>query len=47
MKGDSIGRVAAALAIGKEVVELGNGAEFEVRQLGLEGRSVERELLVI
>jgi len=47
MKGDSIGRVAAALAIGKDVVELGNGAEFEARELGLEGRSVERELLVI
>jgi len=47
MKGDSIGRVAAALAIGKDVVELGNGTEFEVRELGLEGRSVERELLVI
>ncbi len=47
MKGDSIGRVAAALALGRDEVELGDGSEFNVRQLGLEGRSVERELLIL
>ncbi len=47
MKGDSIGRVAAGLALGRDSVELGDGTEVSTRILGLEGRSVERELLVI
>ncbi len=47
MKGDSIGRIAAGLALGRDVVELGDGTEVRTGILGLEGRSVERELLVI
>ncbi|MGC9210362.1 MAG: NAD(P)/FAD-dependent oxidoreductase [Acidilobus sp.] len=47
MKGDSIGRVAAGVALERDVVELGDGSEIQTRLLGLEGRPVERELLVI
>ena len=47
MKGDSIGRIAAGLALGRESVVLGDDTEVSTRILGLEGRSVERELLVI
>ncbi|MGC9072367.1 MAG: NAD(P)/FAD-dependent oxidoreductase [Acidilobus sp.] len=47
MKGDSIGRVAAGVALGRGLVELGDGTEIETKLLGLEGRSVQRELLVI
>ncbi|ADL19658.1 Putative oxidoreductase [Acidilobus saccharovorans 345-15] len=47
MKGDSIGRVAAALALDMDEVELGDGTSFKVSLLGLEGRGAERELLIL
>ncbi|AMD31097.1 FAD-binding oxidoreductase [Acidilobus sp. 7A] len=47
MKGDSIGRVAAGLALDKEEVELGDGSVIRTSVLGLEGRGSERELLIL
>ena len=47
MKGDSIGRVVAGLALGMEYVELGDGSQFKVSWLGLESRPSEEELLVL
>ncbi|AFZ70868.1 glycine/D-amino acid oxidase, deaminating [Caldisphaera lagunensis DSM 15908] len=47
MKGDSIGRITASLALNKEYANLFDNTEFNVSWLGLEGRLVEKELLII
>ncbi|GBF08384.1 hypothetical protein apy_01090 [Aeropyrum pernix] len=47
MKSDSIGRVAAAVALGMESVELYGGVEMPVKWMGLEGRRYEQERLVL
>ena len=47
MKADGIGRVAAALALGLDEVELYTGEKFRVSWLGLEGRLCEKELLIL
>jgi glycine/D-amino acid oxidase-like deaminating enzyme len=47
MKADSIGRVAAGLHSGKKEVELGDGSFFKVSDLGLNGRDLPPEELVI
>lgn len=47
MKGDSAGRIVAALASGKEKARLYNGTEVPVEALGIKNRRVEREELVI
>lgn len=47
MKGDSIGRITASLATGKDYAELFNKEEFDVSWLGLEKRIIEKEFLII
>ncbi|NOZ88692.1 MAG: FAD-binding oxidoreductase, partial [Crenarchaeota archaeon] len=47
MKADAIGRIAAAAALGREWAELYGGERFRVEWLGLRGRRVEEEKLVI
>lgn len=47
MKGDAIGRVAAAAMLGHETAELADGTVFRVSDLSLRRRSVEPERLVI
>ncbi len=47
MKADAIGRVAASLALGLEEAELYGGESMPVKWLGIEGRRVEEEKLVI
>ena len=47
MKADAIGRVAASLALGMEEAELYGGESIPVRWLGIEGRLLEEEKLVI
>jgi glycine/D-amino acid oxidase-like deaminating enzyme len=47
MKADAIGRVAAALALGMEEVELYTGERFRVEWLGVEGRLCGREHLIL
>ncbi|HET7839169.1 MAG TPA: FAD-dependent oxidoreductase, partial [Rectinemataceae bacterium] len=47
MKADSIGRVAAAKAVGDEGVELADGTDFAVADLSLRKRRVAEEDLVI
>ena len=47
MKCDAIGRIAAAKYAGEEEAELYGGRRFKVADLGISGRNVERETLVI
>lgn len=47
MKADAIGRVAASLALGLEEAELYGGESIPVKWLGIEGRLLEEEKLVI
>lgn len=47
MKGDAIGRIAAALYLGKEYADLFGNKKFRVSDLGLAKRSVEPEKLII
>ncbi len=47
MKGDSAGRIVAALTMGKEKARLFNGFEIPVKYLGIKNRNVEKEELVI
>jgi glycine/D-amino acid oxidase-like deaminating enzyme len=47
MKADAIGRVAASLALGMEEAELYGGEAIPVKWLGIEGRLLEEEKLVI
>ncbi len=47
MKGDAIGRIAAAAVLGHETAELADGSRFRVSDLSLRKRSVEPERLVI
>ncbi|MEM1922625.1 MAG: FAD-binding oxidoreductase [Nitrososphaerota archaeon] len=46
MKADSLGRIAAALALGRQEAELYGGTVVPSTLLGIKGRSVEPELLV-
>jgi len=46
MKADSVGRIAAHLALGHEVAELYTGELFKVSDLSIGRRRVEREILV-
>jgi len=47
MKADAVGRAAAAIALGMEHVELHGGRRVKPEELGLEGRRIEAERLVI
>lgn len=47
MKGDAIGRIAAAAILGRETATLADGSAFRVADLSLRTRSVERERLVL
>ena len=47
LKADAIGRITAAVALGKDEVELYDGSVFKTSWLGFEERLVEREYLVI
>ena len=47
MKCDSLGRIAAALYAGEAEAELYGGRGFRVADLGIRGRNVERERLII
>ena len=47
MKADAVGRAAASLAMGMEEAVLYGGRRVELRELGLRGRRVEQERLVI
>jgi glycine/D-amino acid oxidase-like deaminating enzyme len=47
LKADSIGRIAASLYTGKEYAMLYGDSKFKVSDLGLKGRNVEPEKLVI
>ncbi|MEM0116183.1 MAG: FAD-binding oxidoreductase [Thermoplasmata archaeon] len=47
MKGDSAGRIVASLVEGKSIARLFNGIEIPVEYLGVKGRNVEKEELVI
>ncbi len=47
MKADAVGRATAALALGEEEAVLHGGRRLPLEQLGLDGRLVEQEKLVI
>lgn len=47
MKADSLGRIVAARFAGRDYVELGDGGQFRVADLGLQHRAVPREEFVI
>jgi glycine/D-amino acid oxidase-like deaminating enzyme len=47
MKCDAIGRIAAAKYAGEKEAELYGGRRFKVADLGISGRNVERETLII
>ncbi len=47
MKADSLGRIAAALYFGQDRVELGDGRDFKVADLGLANRRLVPEELII
>lgn len=47
MKSDAVGRIAAALYAGEEEAELYGGRRFRVADLGVRGRRVERETMII
>ncbi|GAB6148112.1 FAD-binding oxidoreductase [Stetteria hydrogenophila] len=47
MKADAVGRAAASLVLGFEEAELHGGGSMPVKWLGIEGRRVEEERLVI
>lgn len=47
MKGDALGRIAAGLYYGRDRVELGDGRSFRVPDLGLAGRRLDQEEMII
>ncbi len=47
LKGDAIGRVAAALYMGEDYAELYGGRKFKVSDLGVDERKAEKEELVL
>ena len=47
MKGDSIGRITASLALGLDEAELFDGSKVKVEWLGLENRHTEKELIIL
>ena len=47
MKADSLGRIVAGFYYGRDRVELGHGHSFRVKDLGLAGRSLAPEELII
>ncbi len=47
MKADSLGRIAAGLYYGRDRVDLGDGLSFRVPDLGLAGRRLDQEEMII
>jgi hypothetical protein len=47
MKGDAVGRIAAALYLGEEYADLFGNREFRVSDLSLAKRKVDPERLII
>ena len=47
LKGDGIGVVTASLALGRDEAELVDGETLKVEWLGLQGRLLEKEYMII